>query len=190
MQAIHKEGFKIVLISNQALIKSALTGKAATNAKAKFDSVLEAAGVPATVLIATQKDGNRKPETGMWDFFTENCNGGVKVDKSQSYYVGDAAGRKYDFSDSDKVFAESVGLSFKVPEDVFGEGALLIHPGGDFSPRVWTSLHIMQVHNASLSLEMACKQYSHLLYQHSQAAHLQPGLRFEPQYLQLHINLQ
>lgn len=79
-------------------------------------------------MIATQKDDNRKPETGMWTFFTENCNDGVEVDKKASYYVGDAAGRKYDFADTDKMFAESVGLPFKVPEDVFGAGMLLVPP--------------------------------------------------------------
>lgn len=144
IQEIHKSGFKIVLISNQALIKSALTGKAATNAKAKFDSVLEAAGVPATVLIATQKDSNRKPETGMWDFFTSNCNGGVEVDMGESYYVGDAAGRKYDFSDSDKMFAENVGLPFKVPEDVFGKGMLgTLPPHTVCAPRLYNAAIIM-----------------------------------------------
>ena len=30
------------------------------------------------VFIAPQKDEMRKPEKGMWEFFVENCNGGVK----------------------------------------------------------------------------------------------------------------
>lgn len=30
----------------------------------------------------------------MWELFTSKCNNGVKVDLTQSLYVGDAAGRK------------------------------------------------------------------------------------------------
>jgi bifunctional polynucleotide phosphatase/kinase len=121
VQEIHDSGFKIVVFSNQALIKSALTGKGATQFKAKVDSVLKEAGVPAAVIAATMKDENRKPEMGMWTHFTEHCNGETKVDLKSSYYVGDAAGREYDFSDSDKQFAEAIGLPFKTPEDVFGK---------------------------------------------------------------------
>ncbi len=50
------------------------------------------------------------------------------ADKSQSYFVGDAAGRPTDFVDSktnkpvatDREFAANIGIQFKVPEDVFG----------------------------------------------------------------------
>ena len=34
-------------------------------------------GVPAQVFASTQKDGLRKPERGMWDFFVEHGNEGV-----------------------------------------------------------------------------------------------------------------
>ena len=40
---------------------------------------------------------------------------------SRSFFVGDAAGRKGDFSDSDRVFAANAGLAFYVPEQAFGE---------------------------------------------------------------------
>lgn len=124
MQELASEGYKIVIFSNQAMIKSALTGKAATNFKAKLDCILKGAGVNAAVFAATQKDSNRKPEIGMWDHFTAKCNGCATVDLASSFFVGDAAGRPFDISDSDKKFAEAVGLPFKTPEEVFGESEL------------------------------------------------------------------
>ncbi|OWB59500.1 hypothetical protein B5S31_g4913 [[Candida] boidinii] len=62
----------------------------------------------------------RKPNTGMWDEFLELIDSieGI-VDFEESFYVGDAAGRPKDFSDSDKNFAKNIGLKFHVPEDYF-----------------------------------------------------------------------
>jgi bifunctional polynucleotide phosphatase/kinase len=49
----------------------------------------------------------------MWDLL-EQHNGGIKIEKSLSFYCGDAAGRKNgkhkDFSDSDLKFALNLGL--------------------------------------------------------------------------------
>jgi bifunctional polynucleotide phosphatase/kinase len=124
VQKAEKGGHKIVIFSNQGTIKTAHTGKAAKNFQAKVDRVLEEAGVKATVLVSTIKDDpSRKPGTGMWEHFTTECNGGVQVDLKESYYVGDAAGRPQDFSDTDKQFAEAIGLPFKTPEEFFGESA-------------------------------------------------------------------
>jgi len=33
--------------------------------------------VPFQIFYATNQDDNRKPGTGMWNFFTEHCNGSV-----------------------------------------------------------------------------------------------------------------
>lgn len=76
------------------------------------------------MLIATAKDDNRKPAPGMWNHFTKECNGGVEIDKEKSFYVGDAAGRSFDFADSDKEFAKVIGVAFKTPDEVFGESAI------------------------------------------------------------------
>ena len=122
IQELHDSGYKIVIFSNQATVKSALGGKAAAQIKAKVDEILAGAGVPATVYAATLKDENRKPKLGMWTQFTQNSNDGKEVDKESSYYVGDAAGRPDDFAGTDKEFAEAIGLPFKVPENVFGAG--------------------------------------------------------------------
>lgn len=62
----------------------------------------------------------------MWKFFAEKLSN-VKIDLKQSFFCGDAAGRKKtatrpgDFSDGDIKFALNVGVKFKLPEDLFGE---------------------------------------------------------------------
>lgn len=56
------------------------------------------------VFLATSKDEFRKPETGMWDFFmteAKTTDGEEEIDVAASFFVGDAAGRRFDFSDSD-----------------------------------------------------------------------------------------
>jgi bifunctional polynucleotide phosphatase/kinase len=50
-------------------------------------------------------------------------NDGVQPDVAESFFVGDAAGRDWDIGDaaeSDKKFAEDIGLKFMLPEDLFG----------------------------------------------------------------------
>lgn len=60
-------------------------------------------GVPIDVFLATSYDKFRKPEIGMWEFlisqYKETSNA---IEKEMSFFVGDAAGRPRDFSDSDK----------------------------------------------------------------------------------------
>lgn len=45
--------------------------------------------------------------------------GSAKVDKEQSFFVGDALGGKGDWADSDKVFAQNIGLKCQSPEKMF-----------------------------------------------------------------------
>jgi len=42
-----------------------------------------------------------------------------KINKDKSFFIGDALGRSSDFSDSDKVFAENIGIQWYCPEQVF-----------------------------------------------------------------------
>lgn len=60
----------------------------------------------------------RKPQIGMWEAFEKYVTSqGATIDKDHSFFVGDAAGRKADFLDSDKQFASNIGIKFYVPED-------------------------------------------------------------------------
>mmetsp|Transcript_17876 Transcript_17876/g.53806 ORF Transcript_17876/g.53806 Transcript_17876/m.53806 type:complete len:382 (-) Transcript_17876:1549-2694(-) len=124
IQQLRDEGYTIVVFSNQGAIKSALAGKASENTRSRFQQVFDAIGGPiAAAFMSTSKDEFRKPEKGMWEFFTANCNGGVKVDLEGSFFCGDAAGNPGDALDtpSDRDFATAAGLPFKTPKEVFGE---------------------------------------------------------------------
>jgi len=102
IQEYADDGYKIVIFSNQNTIKSALEGKAAENVKNRFDAVIQKLGIPVQAFVATEKDGFRKPEGGMWTFMVDNCNDGIAPDMSSSFYVGDFAGREGDKAASDK----------------------------------------------------------------------------------------
>lgn len=119
----HEDGFKIVIFSNQAGIEM---GKVDPKTlKGKFIQLHKSLKIPFQAICASSKDANRKPNTGMWKYFVDNCNDGVEPDKSQSFYCGDAAGRpkgknrKKDFSDGDRKFAINVGVEFYTPEMYF-----------------------------------------------------------------------
>ncbi|CAG9460313.1 unnamed protein product [Pedinophyceae sp. YPF-701] len=127
LKELHSQGFKIVILSNQGGVKSALNGAMAekvtsrvVNAMAKISQKAELdEPLPYQVVMATMDDDNRKPKTGMFEFFVEHLNGGVRP-SAESFFCGDAAGRDGDFAQSDKDFAEKIGYEFRTPEDEFG----------------------------------------------------------------------
>mmetsp|Transcript_13516 Transcript_13516/g.49174 ORF Transcript_13516/g.49174 Transcript_13516/m.49174 type:complete len:277 (-) Transcript_13516:2030-2860(-) len=119
VQKLNDSGYHICIFSNQGSIRTAMEGKASLKTQLRIDKVAKALQVPLTAMCAAQQDQFRKPRTGMWDYLVSSCNKGEEVDKSASFFVGDAAGRPGDFSDSDKKYAEAIGISFKTPEEAF-----------------------------------------------------------------------
>ncbi|KAK7466961.1 DNA kinase/phosphatase Pnk1 [Stygiomarasmius scandens] len=121
LKQLHSEGFSIVIISNQALKSAALV-----NWKKRIESF--AASLPLTpfrLFAATAKDNYRKPMIGMWAELTRIYQeGGIEIDKTQSFFVGDAAGRQYpngktDWASTDRKWAMNVDLPFYTPEEYF-----------------------------------------------------------------------
>nr|GAT47436.1 predicted protein [Mycena chlorophos] len=121
---LSKEGYSIVFFSNQAGLKSDLTRDIW---KKKVGSIASALpDVPFRIFAALKKDKYRKPEVGMWEELeTLFAADSVEIDKSASFFVGDAAGRpktakrEKDFNNSDKEWAAAVGIPFFTPEEYF-----------------------------------------------------------------------
>ena len=100
----YEDGYMIVIFSNQSK-------------KWKCDQirlVMSQLNIPLFVVIATEKC-DYKPNPILFNTLL----GKNEINKEESFFVGDALGRKYDFSDSDKVFAENIGIKWYSPEDIF-----------------------------------------------------------------------
>lgn len=98
----HEEGFRIVILSNQAglsLKPDSKTPKSKiTTFKAKVSAVLSQLDLPVSIYAATEKDIFRKPRTGMWTELLEDYDiheAGV-LDLQNSVFIGDAGGRHAD----------------------------------------------------------------------------------------------
>ncbi|MCO5558180.1 hypothetical protein L7F22_011759 [Adiantum nelumboides] len=99
--------------------------KAVDSKIGRLKGFMKLVDAPMQVFISCGKEGTgdlyRKPKHGMWILLERYFNEGVVIDKTRSFYVGDAAGRPNDHSDADLGFAMAAGLEFLVPEDVFVE---------------------------------------------------------------------
>ena len=84
--------------------------------------VSRALKIPIFTVIASKPD--YKPQTTMYDVLFKNNT----INKSDSFFVGDALGRKIDFSDSDKMFADNIGIKCYSPEEIFFKEEKIIIP--------------------------------------------------------------
>jgi bifunctional polynucleotide phosphatase/kinase len=100
--------YNIVIFTNQLGLDKKL---GLDKFKHKINTIKKLFLQDISVVISYDNDFYRKPLTGMWTLFDE-----YSIPKDKSYYVGDAAGRKNDHSDSDLNFAHNIGIRFATPE--------------------------------------------------------------------------
>ena len=126
MKKLVSEGYKLVFITNQARISSGKMTLA--QFQLKLTNILNRLGVNPMVFVSASDTGYyRKPRPGIWEWLELRGNNNVTVAREESLYCGDAAGReagfapgkKKDFSCSDRLFAENVGVEFFTPEEFF-----------------------------------------------------------------------
>jgi bifunctional polynucleotide phosphatase/kinase len=95
--------YVVAVLSNQAgislkpdpkTIKS--DQKRLADFKAKVSAVFTQLELPISVYAATSHDQYRKPRVGMWEELCEDhdLEGAEAVDRDESFFVGDAAGRE------------------------------------------------------------------------------------------------
>ena len=126
LRSLHGDGHKIVILSNQSVIKGAFDGKTADRVRSVVNWLASQCAVPLHGLFATRKNEYRKPEAALWTAMEEEVNGGERIDVTLSLYVGDMAGRPQDKGSSDRDFARNVSsargatLQFRAPDEAFG----------------------------------------------------------------------
>ncbi|XP_041657837.1 bifunctional polynucleotide phosphatase/kinase [Cheilinus undulatus] len=159
LSSLLKKGYKVVFFTNQMGIAK---GKLRPEVfKSKVEDILATLQLPVQVFVATGPGIYRKPVMGMWNHLCEKANDGVTVDKAESFYVGDAAGRpenwapgkkKKDFSCSDRLFALNIGLQFLTPEEYFLGWKAAPYKLPSFDPRaIDSSLSLYDPPSASLT---------------------------------------
>jgi bifunctional polynucleotide phosphatase/kinase len=116
LHQLHKGGYRIVIFTNQGGVAKGKTKL--EDIIYKLDSIIAHVGVPMDYVISYSYDKYRKPNKEMFELYKKHSK--KRILRKDSFYCGDAAGRKKDFSDSDKIFAENIGVQFYVPEEIFG----------------------------------------------------------------------
>ena len=92
---------------------------------ARVSDIIQNMTVVDVAVMASKKDQYRKPNIGMWQIL-ENVLTNFTIDKTSSFYCGDAAGRHQDFADTDRQFADNIPIPFYAPEEIFLNNKVLI----------------------------------------------------------------
>lgn len=74
---LHKDGYRLIIFTNQGGIEKQHTKL--DDIKRKCEKLIEETNAPIFVFISTGESHYRKPATGMFDHFVENCNENVEV---------------------------------------------------------------------------------------------------------------
>ena len=114
-------GYTIAIFTNQGYKGAKLA--TALNRVSNIAGKMNTEGISPWILVSTEKDVYRKPSIGMWQVLEKSVG---KIDRSRTFYCGDAAGRASDFSSDDISFASNVGISFYTPEQIFPRNEITI----------------------------------------------------------------
>lgn len=142
LKKLATDKYIIVIFTNQGGVVATKTSKSYLAFTGRVNNVLKELNtekeVPGVFVYASPKKPSsknqniavssdedhaimRKPNIGMWNELAKYFEvQGYTIDTSNSFFVGDAAGRSNDFLDSDKMFARNADLQFKIPEEIFG----------------------------------------------------------------------
>jgi bifunctional polynucleotide phosphatase/kinase len=104
LKGYYEDGFMIVIFTNQSKAWK----------QDQIQLVLKSLNIPIFIVVATDKS-EYKPNILLFNRLVDTN----KINKDKSFFIGDALGRSSDFSDSDKVFAENIGIQWYCPEQVF-----------------------------------------------------------------------
>lgn len=103
----NKKGYSILIITNQLNLDK--NEKRFKSFKGKIEDIADKICLPMKILVSMRNDQYRKPRTGFIECkLNDRC-----------IFVGDAAGRIGDHSDTDVKFALNLGLQFQTPEMFF-----------------------------------------------------------------------
>ena len=116
--------YQIVIFTNQKNLKKRNMD---TEWKKKIEDIQNYLNVELDILVSVEDDKYRKPMIGMFDLYLSLKK--IKVDYHNSFYCGDAGGRKYgnkkkytdDHNITDYYFAKNIKLNYKYPEEIFAK---------------------------------------------------------------------
>ena len=126
-----KKGYTIALFTNQKVKSMPNKQKRVM----RMTNLLNKLNIPCYVFIATGDDNYRKPNTGMWEKFKELIGIPIKY----AFFVGDASGNpntcvktiknnNKNFRDTDKLFAENIGINYYDVDEFFPKPSIKIEP--------------------------------------------------------------
>lgn len=153
LRSLYDDGYLVAIFSNQGNVSLKSDPKtlkkdtlSLTNLKDQLTIILRQLDLPVSMYGATGQDRYRKPRVGMWEELLEDYDLQAEgaIDKENSFFVGDAAGRaktgkrKKDFASSDRELAANIGIKFQTPDEFFLNAASETY-AHDFHPGEYLS---------------------------------------------------